>query len=610
MDYDDLMTRSRTSHHSNSLLRTPIACCLLILLSQVTSADEIRTPLPLTELLAPAPTSVRRPTQMEWVIPGEQILIANPRSSSLSIVSLTKHDSIAEFAFSGNLSALASIPSSTAPTWQRFALTTSSPGRLTVIEIEDGNAFEGESLDLTSRRLESHVAVHSSTIAVSSVWDRCVWLIDDAQTLSVSSCVELSFEAGKLQFSPDGKYLVVADAFGGHLALIESSTGSIVDLAETGGHNIGGLSFLSPSRLMITHQMNHASGATTIDQIANGAVIENVIQEFDLQTNDVGSPKLAPRLIGEMGEPSHGAADPGAIAIDRTGSRFVAISGNDEVLRLNNYGVNLSLISVGDGPVDLLLSPDEKWLYCLNQFDESISVISTEENTATKVISIGDKRVETPADRGERLFFDGSLSRFEWFSCHSCHVRGHTHYGLADTFGDGNSGAPKRVLSLLGGRDNTPWGWNGSKKTLHDQVRQSALLTMRGETPSAREVNDLVAYLHTLDSPPPFRPSQGPEDSRQISHGQAVFQREGCANCHVPPLTFTSDSIYNVGIADEHGNQKFNPPSLNGVGYRRGLFHDRRAETLRDVIVDQGHQLDESLNSHDAEALIRFLESL
>ncbi|WP_197441227.1 cytochrome c peroxidase [Thalassoglobus neptunius] len=576
----------------------------------VTHAEETRIRLSPIELQATPTTNPRRPVQMDWVIPGEQILVANRRSASLSLIDLANQDTATEFALSASPFALTSLADSPSSRTKRFAVTTSPPGKLLIVEIEAGKVFEAESLNLTSRRMESYVAVHGPTIAVSSVWDRCVWLIDDAKPLRISNRIELAFEAGTLQISPDGEHLIVADAFGGSLALIATSTGEILDVIETGGHNIAGLSFLTPTRLMITHQIHHADGATTIDRIANGAVIENVIQELDLKTNDVDSAELIPRLVGELGEPSHGAADPGAIAIDSTGSRFVAISGNDEVLRLNKYGVNLSLTPVGDRPVDLLLSPAEDSLYCLNQFDETISVISTEENHVERVIPLGPRRTETPADRGERLFFDGSLSRFEWFSCHSCHVRGHTHYGLADTFGDGDSGAPKRVLSLLGGRDNTPWGWNGSKSTLHDQVRQSAILTMRGESPSAREVNDLVAYLHTLNSPPPFQPSRSLEDTRTISRGRAIFDRQGCVSCHVPPLTFTSDSIYNVGIADEHGNQKFNPPSLNGVGYRRGFFHDRRAKTLHDVIVNQSHQLDETLNPNDVEALIRFLESL
>ena len=46
-------------------------------------------------------------------------------------------------------------------------------------------------------------------------------------------------------------------------------------------------------------------------------------------------------------------------------------------------------------------------------------------------------------------------------SCHSCHPDGHTNGLLNDNLGDGNFGAPKRVLSLLGVGQTGPWAWNG-----------------------------------------------------------------------------------------------------------------------------------------------------
>jgi cytochrome c peroxidase len=83
-----------------------------------------------------------------------------------------------------------------------------------------------------------------------------------------------------------------------------------------------------------------------------------------------------------------------------------------------------------------------------------------------------------------------------------------------------------------------------------------------------------------------------------------------CKRCHVPPLTYTSQDAYDVGLADAAGNRKFNPPSLRGVGHGPAYFHDNRASSLEDVFEVYGHQLDKPLSVNEQRSLLRFLRSL
>jgi cytochrome c peroxidase len=78
----------------------------------------------------------------------------------------------------------------------------------------------------------------------------------------------------------------------------------------------------------------------------------------------------------------------------------------------------------------------------------------------------------------------------------------------------------------------------------------------------------------------------------------------------VPPLTYTSQESYDVGLADEHGQTKFNPPSLRGVGHNTAFFHDSRARALEDVFQVHGHQLRTPLSDGQVGDLVRFLQSL
>ena len=67
---------------------------------------------------------------------------------------------------------------------------------------------------------------------------------------------------------------------------------------------------------------------------------------------------------------------------------------------------------------------------------------------------------------------------------------------------------------------------------------------------------------------------------------------------------------YSVGIEDEHGIAKFNPPSLRGLTQRRKYFHDNRAETLEDVFRVHKHRMREPLADEQLNDLLAFLRSL
>tara|TARA_R110002072_G_scaffold287242_2_gene452773 strand:+ start:137389 stop:139329 length:1941 start_codon:yes stop_codon:yes gene_type:complete len=227
----------------------------------------------------------------------------------------------------------------------------------------------------------------------------------------------------------------------------------------------------------------------------------------------------------------------------------------------------------------------------------------------TSNLPLGPSPELGPAERGERLFFSARLSHASWFSCHSCHVEGHTNGGTSDTFGDDTEGAPKRVLSLLGAGETGPWGWNGMKSTLPKQIHQSATSTMRGRGVSDESAADLAAFLTTLTPPPPYEPAITPADRSLVNEGRRLFESLSCTDCHAG-TTLTSADVYDVGLVDERGLRHFNPPTLRGVGYRENLFHDKRAHSLEEVFTKHEHQLDRKLTTTELAALLRYLRSL
>jgi cytochrome c peroxidase len=224
-------------------------------------------------------------------------------------------------------------------------------------------------------------------------------------------------------------------------------------------------------------------------------------------------------------------------------------------------------------------------------------------------VSLGPEPPLSLADRGERLFFDARLSHDHWMSCHSCHTDGHSSDQLSDTLGDGSFGAPKRTPPLGGVADTGPWAWNGSMPDLAGQVQKSVQTTMHGKTISAEQVRDLTAYLKTLPPAPPLDVPSDAAAKAAVERGRVLFMRHGCNHCHSPP-TYTSSKTFDVGLQDELGNRRFNPPSLRGVGQRSAFFHDGRAEMLGTVFGKFHHPGKTSLSAREDADLLAFLRSL
>jgi cytochrome c peroxidase len=198
-----------------------------------------------------------------------------------------------------------------------------------------------------------------------------------------------------------------------------------------------------------------------------------------------------------------------------------------------------------------------------------------------------------------------------WMSCHSCHTDGHTMGLRSDNLGDGTFGAPKRTPSLLGVRETGPYAWNGSLATLEEQIRKSVENTMQGPRKlTDEEVSDLAEFLRSLSPPAGLAELQAPGMTPElVERGEVVFADHGCAGCHQPP-TFTSPGTRDVGLVDELGVRRFNPPSLRAVSQRSAFFHDNRAVSLADVFTRWGHQVPEDIPAEDVEALVAFLCSL
>lgn len=456
----------------------------------------------------------------------------------------------------------------------------------------------------------------------------------DSGTLIPRETLDLPFCPGPLLATPDGRHLVVADAFGPHLAIVRREPLRVTAVLRIPGHNVGGMAWTEDgSGLQFTHAMLNDFIPTTRDHVFWGNVVSNMLRVLPLDELLVERPESwqePHRIHGSLfplGREGQAAGDPGELLVTARGDLVLAIRGTQELAFRRRGQRNFTKRTVAEGPSALWASDDGRTLVVASRFADTLTFVDADSFQPTQVVTLGDMPEPSLVDQGERLFHDARLSLDGWFSCHSCHTEGHT-IGLSnDNFGDNEVGAPKRIPSLLGTRGTEPWAWNGSQSYLAGQVRKSLEQTMRSTErkshPTIDEswVDAITAYVETLAAPPSRAQARATlgrsllpgktSDPAALERGRQLFADRDCIHCHAPPA-YTSTATYDVGLSDERGHRQFNPPSLRGVSQRFRFLHDGRAGSLPEVLEQHPARpgIDQPLTPEEQSDLVVFLETL
>jgi YVTN family beta-propeller protein len=558
---------------------------------------------------------LRRPVALVLGGQGKWLYVANQRGGTIAVIDTSIPKAVAEVHVGKRIADLAGTPDG-----RHLFAVDEEAHELVVLRCREANLDILHRVQVSPTPVSVQVAPDGTRCSVASLWSRQLTILDlmplqetaeQGQPPRALKTIHLPFAPRRQLLFHDGTKLVVADSFGGQLAVVDVRRCAVDSVRSLPGHNIRGLALSKDGeRLLVTHQMLNRRATTARDDIHWGNLLTNNLRSLSLTT--VLHPQedlLKGSSLHYLGEANLGAADPAGVAVSTDGKVVVALAGVGEIAFGGEQDISWRRLPVGRRPTAVVTGADGARAYVANTFADSISVVDLEANKVSGEIPLGPQPALSPSDRGELLFYDARLSHDRWMSCHSCHTDGHTPGLLNDNATDGSFGTPKRILSLLGVRDSGPWAWNGNLPDLESQIRQSIQGTMQGPKPSEEEVQGLAAFLQSLTPAPSPEALHGQIDEAAVRRGREVFERQSCGNCHTPPA-YTSKGAYKVGLTDEAGNVAFNPPSLRGLSHAGHFFHDNRALSLEDVFLRHRHQLQGDPTQQELADLIRFLRSL
>ncbi len=556
---------------------------------------------------------LRRPVALVLVDGGKRLLVANRDSGTVAILDTQGRRVVAETRVGRRLSDIAA-----ARDGELVLVTDEEAGEVVLLARRQDALREVRRMKVGVTPVSVRVTDDGSLATVALLWPRRLMILDLAATAKpsdrqgpVTAVLDLPFAPRRQLLAPGGGRLIVADAFGGQLAVVDLHRKQIESVRHLAVSNIRGLALDGKRKaLWLTHQTLNSQGRTTTGDITTGNLITNNVRRLSLDgILDPRADVLRNDGLYSLGDVERGAGDPTEVAESYDGQTLVTLAGVNELAVGKPGEVIWTRLAVGSRPTALAVDAAARRAYVANTFGDSISVVDLQGPKVVAEVRLGPAHELRAEERGEVLFSDARLAHDAWFSCHSCHPDGHTNGRLNDNFTDGSFGTPKRVLSLLGVKDTGPWAWDGKMADLETQVRTSLKSTMQGPAPPAERVRDLTAYLRTLAPPPSLLKARGTVDETSWKRGRKVFARQKCATCHAPP-TYTSPKAYDVGLRDEAGGTHFNPPSLRGVSQAGPYFHDNRALTLAEVFTRHGHQLSGKLTDEEVRDLLHFLGSL
>lgn len=599
-------------HCFSRIYRTAVCTgmvCALVSLANAADVETHRSPVDVA--LSPA---------------GEWLVTVNQTSDSVSLVDIASGRVLHEVAAGRHPSDI-----ELAPDGQTLLISSSWTGRLVVLRVAQNRLEEVGGVDLGFEPCGIAVTSDSRRAFVGLVASGEVAEVD-LKTLDVKRRIPVGNWPRYLTLSPDDQRLAVGCAGDERIVVVDATRGEVLyDERLSGGINLGHMQTSSDGKYAYFPWMVYRTNPITARNIRLGWVLASRIGRVRLDGESY-------REAISLDVPGIAVADPHGLAISENQQRLVvSASGTHELLvyrlpdlpfigaggpgdlidrRLMADRDLFYRIETGGRPMGLKISPDNRTVYVANFLRDSVQVVDIETREVQREILLGGPAEKSQARLGMEIFYDGRRSLDQWYSCHSCHQDGGVNSRPMDTFNDGSPLTLKTVLPLYNVHQTGPWTWHGWQEDLTDAMHKSLTVTMLGKAPSDSDVESLLAYLRSMETPP--NPFQRPDGSLTdaAERGRKVFasSKAACAQCHSGDL-LTDGRIHDVGLGSKNDRYEgFNTPTLRNLYRKVRFLHSGRARTLERVVTDL-HSPEKvagsgALSEQEVQDLIAYLRSL
>ena len=529
--------------------------------------------------------------------PDERYLIsANQTSGTLSVINLASKAVIHEVPCGEHTSALAISPNG-----KRLLASATFSHEVTAYDVSpEGKlnetrrvwlGFEPRGIVIDQNNEFAYVALSTGhTVAVL-----------DLSTMKELARIPVGRWPRTLALTPNGKTLIAACSGDGSMTFVDVASRKVLRDEPFTGLNQGQIAVSHDSEFVYAPYIYHFGSGPTQRTIRLGWVTAARVIRLRVNT----AKRQASLYLDTQGQ---AVSDPCGLAITPNEEWMAcSASGTHEVLLFRNkelpfegynsrFLINEDLrkdteryyrLALGGRPMHMTFSKDNRHLYVANYLLNSIQVVDIKDRKIAHTIDLGGPKELSLARQGEAIFYDGTRSFDQWYSCASCHYEGHSNGIPMDTTHDGRFGNPKMVPSLRYVTHTGPWTWHGWQKDLKAAMQKSMKESMLGKPLKEQEVEALIAYFGTLNGPKSPHLGAAGKMTESMLRGKAVYESDkaGCTSCHRGEY-YTDSKVHIVGL-EEPGDvyQGFNPPTLRGVYDRMYYLHDGRARTMEQLLT-------------------------
>lgn len=313
---------------------------------------------------------------------------------------------------------------------------------------------------------------------------------------------------------------------------------------------------------------------------------------------------------------------------------FVTLQGNNDLMIFDRFesersaglGGFVSRQRVGSSPRALAFDSVTSRLFVKNDLGRDLTVFDLAEFFSQgragfprqNVITTASEVLPEPVLRGKRIFHhagDPRMSGEGYLSCATCHADGGIDGRTWDFTGRGEGLRNTTSLNGRGGMRQGNVHWTANFDEIQDfehDIRNhfggTGFLTnaefASSPTPFGPpkagldpDLDALAAYLGSLGRDRiPKSPHRHPDGSFTAAAmaGRAIFEREGCATCHLG-VEMTDGLIHDVGTTGTTSGSRLGgslpgieTPTLRGLWESAPYLHDGSAKTLAEVFTVAG----------------------